>query len=102
MNNGFQQCVVGSVILVVYVNDILLISNDTTRIMETKEHLKKYFITKDIRRLIYFLGIKFTHGKDRMTLSQKKYALDLFQETRPVDQSSDFWTTSNLYKRWTT
>lgn len=92
MDNDFQCCVIdhlvfikrqsrGSVILTVYVDDILLTGSDTTGIMETKEHLKKYFISKDIERPKYFLGIEFAHDKYRMALLQRKYALDLLKET---------------------
>ena len=70
----------GSVILAVYVDDILLTRSDITGIMETKEYPKKQFVTKDMGRSIYFLRIEFTHGKEMMALSQRKYALDLLQE----------------------
>ena len=76
MDNGFQRCTVdhlvfirrqsrGSVILAVYVDDILLIGSDIVGIMETKNN---YFVTKDMERLRYFLGIEFAYGKDRMAL----------------------------------
>ena len=47
----------------------------------------------------YFLGIEFAYTRDRMALSQRKYALDLLQETSLIgckpettsfDQSLDF------------
>ena len=88
--SGLQCCVVDHsvfyrragnsyVILAVYVDDILLIRSDTARMQETKEYLKAHFITKDMGKPKYFLGIEFTYTKDRMTLSQRKYALDLLQ-----------------------
>lgn len=43
---------------------------------------------------MYFLGIEFTYAKDKMTLLQRKYALELLQETGllrcKVDQSPVF------------
>ena len=80
MKLGFKRCAVdhsvfirtcasGSVILAVYVDDILLTRSDTTGIIETKEHLRKHIVTKDMRRLRYFLGIEFAYGHDKMVLS---------------------------------
>jgi len=40
-----------SVILAVYVNDILLIGSDDVALAETKEYLKQYFVTKDMEKL---------------------------------------------------
>ena len=79
--SGFQRCVVdhsvlyrrtssGCVILVVYVDDILLIGSDTVGIQETKEYSKVHFVTKDMGRPNYFLGIEFVYTKNRMVLSQ--------------------------------
>ena len=38
----------GSVILSVYVDDILLTGSDSVALAETKEYLKRYFVTKDM------------------------------------------------------
>jgi len=40
----------GSRILVVYVDDILLTGSDSVVFTETKEYLKRHFVTKDIRK----------------------------------------------------
>ena len=86
-------------ILTVYVDDILLTDSNITDIQRTKDHLQKHFVTKDISRPNYFLDIEFSYTRDRITLSQRKYALDLLQkigllgckpETTPFDQSLDF------------
>ena len=59
-----------------------------------------HFVTKDIGKSKYFLGIEFAYTRGRMALPQRKYALDLLLETglmgcklesTPVDQSLDFW-----------
>ena len=44
------------IFLAVYVDDILLTRSE---INETKEHMKRYFVTKDMGKLMYFLGIEF-------------------------------------------
>ena len=86
-------------ILTVYVDDILVTDSDVTGIQMTKDHLQKYFVTKDMDRPKYFFGIRFAYTRDRMALSQRKYALDLLQETglleckpetTPFDQNLDF------------
>ena len=79
LGNGFRQCAinysvfikssaVGYVFLIVYVDDILLTDSDTIGIAETKEYLSIYFVTKDMGKSKYFLGIEFAY-KDKMTLS---------------------------------
>jgi len=47
----------GIVVLTVYV-DILLIDSDSAWLLETKEYLKFHFVTKDMERPKYFLGIE--------------------------------------------
>ena len=42
-------------------------------IVETKMYLKRHFVTKDMRRPKYFLGIEVAHKKYSVLLSQPKY-----------------------------
>ena len=70
-----RQTSKGCVILNVYVDDILLTESDSAGIEESKT--KKHFVTKDLEHPRYFLGIKIAHTKDIITLSQRKYVLDL-------------------------
>jgi len=71
----------GSVILAVYANDILLIGSNSVSPAETKEYLKHHFVTKDMKKPKYFLGIEVAYKKHGLLLSQRKYALDLLKET---------------------
>ena len=73
----YRQTDSGCVILTVYVDDILVTGSDLTGIQRTKDHLQKHFVTKDMDRPKYFLGIEFTYTRDRMALLQRKYVLDL-------------------------
>ena len=88
--SGFRRCAVdhsifyrrtdiGCVILAVYVDDILLTGSDITSIQKTKGYLQTHFVTKDMGKPKYFLDIEFAYTMDKMTLSQRKYALDLLQ-----------------------
>ena len=70
----------GLVVLAVYVDDILLTESDLVAITETKEYLSRHFVTKDMGKPKYFLGIEIAYQKDRLLLSQRKYVLDLLEE----------------------
>ncbi|KAK8942413.1 hypothetical protein KSP39_PZI009480 [Platanthera zijinensis] len=69
------------VILVVYVNDIFLTSDDQERIDLANRRLQQYFVTKDMSSPKYFLGIEILRKHNSVVLSQRKYALDLLKET---------------------
>jgi len=71
----------GIIVLVVYVDDILLTDSDSAGIVETKMYPKHHFVTNDIGRPKYFLGIEVVHQKHNVHLSQRKYILDLLEET---------------------
>jgi len=71
----------GSVIMTVYVSDILLTESDSVVLTETKEYLKRHFVMKNIGKLKYFLGIEVAYQKHWLLLSQRKYALNFLKET---------------------
>jgi len=73
------------VYLIVYVDDIVITRNDTTGISQLKEHLCRHFQTKDLESPKYFLGIEVAQLKDGVVISQRKYALDILQETCMID-----------------
>ena len=57
------------VILVVYVDDILVSGSDKAGIDENREFLKKHFVTKDLDKPRYLLGIEIAYAKDGVVLS---------------------------------
>ncbi|XP_014491791.1 uncharacterized protein LOC106754289, partial [Vigna radiata var. radiata] len=68
--------------------------NDITRITQLKNHLFNHFQTKDLGRLKYFLGIEVAQSKEGVIISQRKYALDILEETgltncKPIDSPMD-------------
>ncbi|XP_028230537.1 uncharacterized protein LOC114410813 [Glycine soja] len=78
----------------VYVDDIVIAGNDTTKIVQLKKHLFSHFQTKDLGYLKYFLGIEVAQSGDGVLIFQRKYALDILEETdmqncRPVDSPMD-------------
>jgi len=82
----------GIVVLIVYVN-ILLTGIDSARLLKTKQYLKRHFVTKDMRRLKYFLRIEVAHQKHSLLLFQRKNAQDLLEE-------AVFWNASLLLLQW--
>jgi hypothetical protein len=96
--NKVDQCIYlkvsGSkyIFLVLYVDDILLASNDLGILFETKQTLTKYFDMKDLGEASFVLGIEIHRDRSRHTLglSQKAYinrVLERFsmQNCRPCE-----------------
>ena len=82
------------VYLIVYVDDIVITWNDDAKISQLKQHLFSHFHTKDLGCLKYFLGIEVAQSKEGIVISQRKYALDILEETgmtncRPIDSPMD-------------
>ena len=71
--------------LIVYVDDIVITGNDQVGIQNLKEHLHQHFQTKDLGKLRYFLGIEVAQSRDGILISQRKYALDILEETGMVN-----------------
>ncbi len=68
-------------VLIVYVDDIVLTGNDHTELTRIKKLLAKDFEVKDLGILKYFLGMEFARSKEGLVVSQRKYVLDLLEET---------------------
>ncbi|WJZ98413.1 hypothetical protein VitviT2T_016938 [Vitis vinifera] len=76
--------------LIVYVDDIVVTGNDPEERKALQNYLSREFEMKDLSPLKYFLGIEVSQSSEGIFLSQRKYALDLLQETgmsgcQPVD-----------------
>ena len=72
-------------ILIVYVDDIIITSNDETEIQHLEDHLATSFDIKALGLLTYFLGIEVAYSKSGIVLSQYKYVLDLLKDTGKLD-----------------
>jgi len=70
----------GCIYLIVYVDDIVLTGSDYLGIYLLKQHLCRHFQTKDLGKLIYFLGIEVAQSNSGIVISQRKYALDILKE----------------------
>ncbi|RVX22605.1 Retrovirus-related Pol polyprotein from transposon TNT 1-94 [Vitis vinifera] len=89
-HNSLGQCIY----LVVYVDDIVITGSDQDDIQKLKQHLFTHFQTKDLGKLKYFLGIEIAQSSSGVVLSQRKYALDILEETgmldcKPIDTPMD-------------
>ncbi|RVW98062.1 Retrovirus-related Pol polyprotein from transposon RE1 [Vitis vinifera] len=76
-HNSSSQCIY----LVVYMDDIVIIGNDQEGIQRLKQHLFNHFQTKDLGKLKYFLGLEIAQSSLGVVMSQRKYALDILEET---------------------
>lgn len=63
--------------LLLYVNDILLAGNNLDTIKDVKTSLSNQFKLKDLGLAKFILGMKITRFKNGISLSQKKYILEL-------------------------
>ena len=75
-------------------DDIVITGSDQDGIQKLKQHLFTHFQTKDLGKLKYFLGIEIAQSISGVVLSQRKYALDILEETgmldcKPVDTPMD-------------
>jgi len=85
----YRHSSVGCIYLVVYVDDIVLTCNDHHDISQVKQHLCQHFQTKDLGKLIYFLGIEVAQSSIGIVMSQRKYALDILEEILMNSKSVD-------------
>ena len=106
ITNGYSQCQAdhtlfvksspeGKIaILIVYVDDIILTGNDAREIVKLKKLLAAEFEIKDLGALRYFLEMEVARSKEGIVISQRKYILDLLNETgmlgcKPADMPMD-------------
>ena len=68
-------------IIIVYVDDIILTGDHEEKIDLLKKLLTKEFEIKDLGNLKYFLGMEIARSKKGIAVSQRKYVLDLLNET---------------------
>ncbi|RVW43051.1 Retrovirus-related Pol polyprotein from transposon RE1 [Vitis vinifera] len=68
-------------IIIVYVDDRILTGDHEEKIDLLKKLLTKEFEIKDLGNLKYFLGMEIARSKKGIAVSQRKYVLDLLNET---------------------
>ena len=56
-----------------WVDDLIIASNNTDKISQFKENMKSIFRMKDLGEISYFLGISFKQGSGVIKMNQKRY-----------------------------
>ena len=62
----------GIILLLLYVDDMIITSDDLSGIQELKDFLSQQFEMKVLRHLSYFLGLEITHSIDDLYITQAK------------------------------
>ncbi|CAN0875318.1 Retrovirus-related Pol polyprotein from transposon RE1, partial [Linum grandiflorum] len=93
ISNGYKHCQTDDMmfvkhgregriaILIVYVDDIIITGNDEEEITRLKKKLNEEFELKDLGEMKYFLGMEVARSNKGLLISQRKYVLDLLDET---------------------
>jgi len=71
--------------LLIYVDDIIIVSSVPSVIDELLQRLCLDFAVKDLGNLHYFLGVEVLSIKDGILLSQQRYIRDLLHKTNMED-----------------
>jgi hypothetical protein len=66
--------------MLIYVDDIIVVSLSNDAVMALLHNLHKEFALKDLGDLHYFLGNEVSKSSEGIILSQEKYANDLLQK----------------------
>jgi hypothetical protein len=74
-----------TLIVVVYVDDLLITGNNTNLILRLKKQLVDSFDTTNLGTLHYFLGIQVLPLCDGFLISQYKYVMDILTHFKMVD-----------------
>lgn len=67
--------------VLIYVDDLIISGNDSSAIVRFKKYLGECFHMKDLGTLKYFLGIEVSRSSEGIFLCQRKYTLDIIEET---------------------
>ena len=78
----------GTILLLLYVDDMIITGDDVSGIQELKDFLSQQFEMKDLGHLSYFLGLEITHSTDGLYITQAKYALDLLSRAGLTDSKT--------------
>ncbi|XP_028124053.1 uncharacterized protein LOC114321104 [Camellia sinensis] len=75
----------GTILLFLYVDDMIITGDDTVGISSLKQFLSRQFEMKDLGLLSYFLNLEISHDPSSYFLSQAKYTSDLLAHASLTD-----------------
>ena len=78
----------GTILLLLYVDDMIITGDDLSGIQELKAFLSQQFEMKDLGHLSYFLGLEITHSTDGLYITQAKYASELLSRAGLTDSKT--------------
>jgi hypothetical protein len=78
----------GITLILLYVDDIIIIGDDTVGIRDLQKFLSQHFEMKDLGTLSYFLGLEVTSSSDGYYFSLAKYASDLLSKAGLTDSKT--------------
>ena len=78
----FRHIDKSTILLLLYVDDMIITGDDLIGIQELKNFLSQQFEMKDLGFLSYFLGLEITHSTDGLYITQAKYASELLSRVR--------------------
>ncbi|TYK03354.1 Retrovirus-related Pol polyprotein from transposon TNT 1-94 [Cucumis melo var. makuwa] len=78
----------GIVLLLLYVDDMIITSDDRQAISDLQCYLGKHFEMKDLGNLNYFLGLEISSSSSGYYLSQAKYTSDLLNRSGITDSAT--------------
>ncbi|KAB5524828.1 hypothetical protein DKX38_022577 [Salix brachista] len=67
-------------ILLIYVDDILVTGNSSSKISDFILHLSSVFSMKDLGDIHYFLGLQIARDETTLTVTQTRYLVSLLQK----------------------
>lgn len=70
----------GFIVVLVYVDDIIIRSENKDLIDQFKASLSSHFKLKDLGNLQYFLGLEIARPSQGIVISQRKFVLELLEE----------------------
>ena len=77
-----------TILLLLYVDDMIITSDDLSGIQELKDFLSQQFEMKDLGHLSYFLGLEITHSTDGLYITLAKYASELLSQVGLTDSKT--------------
>ncbi|XP_019462910.1 PREDICTED: uncharacterized protein LOC109361829 [Lupinus angustifolius] len=77
-----------SIIICLYVDDLLITNNESDEIERLRAKLKLEFVMSDLGNLSYFLGIEFSRTNEGILIHQRKYIANVFERFNMLECNS--------------